>query len=121
MYLEVVGFWGLLCLIMFFLAEWKNRNVTVGMIAAFLLVLLGSWLLAEQIQIKTGESTIVNSTITTYPNGTVVTPPSTIAQSNTYTPATAGFFNLNQTLGVVFMLVGIWAGMKYGLEFKRGW
>jgi hypothetical protein len=121
MYLEVVGFWGLLCLIMFFMAEWKNRNVTIGIIASFLLVLLGAWLMAEQIQIKTGESTLINSTIVTYPNGTVSSLPGSEQQTNTYTAAVGGFFNLNQTLGIVFMLLGAWAGHKYAMDMKSGW
>jgi len=120
MYLEVVGFWGLICLIMFALAEYSRKNVTIGIIGGVLLVLLGAWLLAEQIQIKTGESTIITQNITTAANGSITYSPSVVTQTNTYTGATAGFFNLNQTLGIIFMLIGLWAAFKYSMALNEG-
>jgi hypothetical protein len=118
MYLEVVGFWGILCIIGFFLAEWKAGNVTVGIVSSVALILLGAWLMAEQIQIKTGETITTNQSSATLLNGTTIYPPTLQTTTNTYTYATAGFFNLNQTLGIIFMLVGGWAGLKYAFEFK---
>lgn len=119
MYLEVVGFWGLVCLAMFIVAEWKPHIKAIGIIGAVLLILLGAWLLAEQIQIKTGETTLISQNITTA-NGTTNYSQIAVAQSNTYTAATAGFFNLNQTLGIVFCLVGLWAGFKYAFALREG-
>lgn len=120
MYLEIVGFWALICLAMFFMAEWKKGNAIIGLIGAALLITLGAWMMAEQIQIKTGESTIISQNITTLANGSLTYSPSVIAQTNTYTAATGGFFNLNQTIGVVLMLIGIVAGFRYALATNEG-
>lgn len=124
MLLEIAGFWGLICLVMFYIAEWKNRNVAIGLIGGILLVLLGAWLLGDPLQIKTGESLSLSQTSIANmsdPNLTYTPTSGSETKSNIYTPVIAGFFNLNLSLGIIFMLVGIMACYRYAMQFKQSW
>lgn len=124
MYLEVVGFWGLICLAMFYIAEWKNKNVAIGFIGAILLVILGVWLAGNPIEIKTGETSSLSQTsIANHSIDNMTYTPTSGSETkvSVYTAVSAGFFNLNLSLGMVFMLVGVIAAFKYAFNFKSGW
>jgi hypothetical protein len=124
MYLEVLGFWGLLCLAGFVVSEWKGRNVTIGIISAVLLVLLGAWLLAEPVEIKTGENTLATQSYfmnVSTPNSSYIPQSGNSVQTNVYSSVSATFFIFNQALGAVFVLIGLWAGYKYAFAMKQGW
>ena len=124
MYLEVVGFWGLICLAFFYIAEWKNKNVTIGLIGSILLVVLGIWLVGNPIEIKTGEtSSLIQTSIANSSVSNITYTPTSGSEikSNVYSAVSAGFFNLNLSLGLVFMLIGVLAGFKYAFAFKYGW
>lgn len=124
MLLEVVGFWGIICLVGFFVAEWKKRNVAIGFISAVLLVVLGLWLIAEPVQIQTGttqyssQSYFLNTSIA---NSSYIPLSGNVTQINVYTTINASFFNFNQTLGMVFTLLGVLASFKYAFNFRDGW
>jgi len=56
MLLEIIGFWGLMELIMFAFAEFFKRK-EIALIASLLLIVLGLLILVDGIQIQTGTVT----------------------------------------------------------------
>jgi hypothetical protein len=118
-YFEVIGFWALICLCMIAWAEINKYNVTIGLIAGVLLILMGVWLLGNSILIKTGTTGGVcqASNSTNFGSNTTNFTQLNTSSFNTYTPVQTPIFNFNQILGVIFSLVGVWVGIRYALRF----
>lgn len=121
MYFEIVGFWGLLCLVGFAMAEMNGRNIVAGVVSAFLLMLLGLTLMSEQIEINTGAYVLnsTNSSInTSTTNLTITQTNSSDAITYRYTGATALGFSVNYIIGIVLILISVWAGFRYMIGVK---
>lgn len=123
-WLEIVGFWFLICLAFILLAEYSNANLTLGFISSILIVLMGAWMLGTPIVIHTANTSIYTQN-STYDNSSI--PTTNISyfyidknQTNVYkyTPIYTPIFNFNQILGIIFMLVGVLLAFRYSAKFQ---
>jgi hypothetical protein len=72
--------------------------------------------MSDQIQIKTGE-TVVN-TITTVNGASGYNTTNNETSVYSYSNATVLGFNLNQILGLMFILISVWSGFRYMIGVK---
>ena len=117
MLLELLGFYGLMLLAMFFLAEYC-KAYPVGIIASVLMILLGLGVMTDGIQIQNGISTetfsddYTNATMTVESNDTTTTESYTFSSVyedsfDTYSDITEGTLNIN-ILGITLCLLGMY-------------
>jgi hypothetical protein len=139
LYFEMMAFWGLISIILFLAAELKAENRILGMIGCISLMMLGVIVIADNVIIKTGESTITTQNQTQI--GTIGLTGSTNAtikgnQTNTsinlsmvpsqtfnvtttktttfgYLPVSMAYAQFKQLLGFFLVLVGLGNMVKY--------
>lgn len=98
--------------ILVFFSE-ASRLPILGMIAAVVLVVLGSWVAGSGLQMKTGEISTISSSIAADSTNTT----SSMSYNYTEVPATP-FFTIQGFIVILYFLLAIYEG---GISITRVW
>lgn len=134
MIFELVGFIGIITLVLIALSE-QSKTPVIGIAGSILLLILGFSILIDGIEIKTGETQITTGGITTTGTELAVaddnettTTINLIADNNetttttyTYSEPTVdiGGNNLIDALGILFIILSIVGILRYSIEVGK--
>lgn len=116
MYLEVLGFAGIIVVVLAFFSE-TLRLPVLGIGASVLLLISGLWVLIDDVQVRTAE-TVTGSTILQADNVTTVQNLTTAYTYSDVPPLTFGSttWAFSWVLGLVLTLISIMGFLYYTLE-----
>jgi len=114
--LEILVFWGLLCLVFIFLAELRPQFRIMGILGSIMLIPLAFWVWTTGVEIQTGQLTTITETTNTTINGSLIT--GTDTNTKTLTPITFTYFDIGPLLSLILFAMTIYGTSHYALSSK---
>jgi len=120
MHFDVFAFWGIIILAMFAFAELRKEWRIVGLISSVFLIILGVWVIPDGLQIKTGETTVLN-TISNSTVANITTTDTAQTVVGIWTNMTVPYQNIigmpaEQIIAILFVGLGMWGAIVYWLR-----
>jgi hypothetical protein len=114
MQIEIMAFWGFLCLILIGFAELQPKLRMLGFVGCLLLIPLAFWIWDSGIEIQSGQTT----TITTTTNTTVSSSTGYGTDSSIFdrSPLTIPYFNIKEIMFLLLVGMSLYGSVHYAME-----